>query len=393
MIQDFKSLEQILDALPVLQRDAEGLRETLLANLIMLSEIPAPTFEESARINLLTQRMLECGLQNVSTDESENGVGILPGTDSKRNILIVAHADTVHSSKADHSLSVLSDEIIGPGVADNGLGLAVIATLPTLLERLNIKLEANLILLGSTKGLGRGNLEGLHFFLQNNKLPIEAGICVEGAQIGRLSYTAQGMFRGEIECSLPEELDWQRVGDSSAIIALNDVVNRILEIPIPRRPKTTIVLGSMRGGKSYNVMATQSQLRFEVRSECADMVAQIQTRIHDIIADISSKYNAKIDFRIVASRDPGGISIDHPLVRHSRKIMQSLGLTPKISPSMSEVTELISTGIPALTVGITEVNHLHNLNETVRIEPIHTGIAQLLGILIAIDRGLCNESE
>lgn len=389
----FKDINEILATLPHLQEGAISIKETLLANLIMLSEIPSPTFEEAERIKLLLQRMLECGLQNVSTDEAGNGVGIIQGKNPKRNILLVAHADSVYSEKADHTLSVRTDEIIGPGVADNSLGMAVLATLPNLLETLDIQLDSNLVLLGSTKGLGRGNLDGLRFFMDNNRLPFEAGICIEGAQIGRLSYTAEGMFRGLITCKLPEELEWQRVGESSAIIALNDVINRMLEIPVPRRPKTAIVFGAIRGGKSYNVMATQSSLRFEVRSESSEVVQQIREGIHDIVADIASKYNAKIEFEVVSCREPGGIDVGHPLVKSCRQVMEKLELKPKIFPSISEVSELIGRGLPAVTLGLTEAVHLHDLDETIRIRPIYKGIAQLLAVLLAIDGGFCNEAE
>lgn len=389
----FKNIDEILTQLPKLQKGATGLQETLIANLIMISEIPAPTFEEAERVKLLLQRMLECGLQNVSTDEAGNGVGIIPGTDPARNILLVAHADSVYSEKTDHTISVRTDEIIGPGVADNSLGMAVLATFPTLLEKLGIQFNSNLVLLGSTKGLGSGNLDGLRFFMDNNRLPFEAGICIEGAQLGRLSYTAEGMFRGKIICKLPEELEWQRVGESSAIIALNDVINRLLEIPVPRRPKTSIVLGAVRGGKSYNVMATTSSLRFEVRSENAEMVQMVRERIDDIVADIASKYNAKIEFEVVSSREPGGIDVGHPLVKSCRQVMEKLKLTPKIFPSMSEVSELISRDLPAITLGLTEAVNLHDLNETIRIQPIYKGLAQLLAMLLAIDGGFCHETE
>jgi acetylornithine deacetylase/succinyl-diaminopimelate desuccinylase-like protein len=389
----FKNIDEILATLPELQKGVTGIKETLLANLIILSEIPAPTFEEAKRIKLLLQRMLECGLQNVSTDEAGNGVGIIQGKNPDRNILLVAHADSVYSEKTDHSLSVRTDKIIGPGVADNSLGMAALASLPNLLETLGIQLDSNIVLLGSTKGLGRGNLDGLRFFMDNNRLPFEAGICIEGAQLGRLSYTAEGMFRGLIACTLPEEFEWQRVGESSAIIPLNDVINRMLEIPIPRRPKTSIVFGAVRGGKSYNVMATQSSLRFEVRSESSELVQQIRERINDTVADVASKYNAKIEFEIVSSREPGGIDVSHPLVKNCRLIMERLNLKPKIFPSMSEVSELIGQGLPAVTLGLTEAANLHDLNETIRIQPIYKGIAQLLAVLLAIDGGFCNEPE
>ena len=386
-------MEAVLRRLDDLPERVVGIQEALIANLIMLSEIPAPTFEETGRVNLLLQRMLECGLQNVSSDEAGNGVGIIPGTNPSRNVLLVAHADSVYSAKTDHTVSVLRDEVVGPGVADNALGVAVLATLPTLLELLDVRFDANLVLLCSTRGLGRGNLEGLKFFMDNNRIPLEAGVCIEGAQLGRLNYAAEGMFRGHIFCTLPEELEWQRVGESSAIIALNDVVNRILEIPIPRRPQTSIVLGAIRGGKSYNVMATQSQLRFEVRSEGAEMVRMIRERIEDVVADIASKYNARINFEIVSGREPGGIDVGHPLVRSCRRIMERLDVVPKIFPSMSELSELIGRGLPAVTIGLTEAVHLHDLNETVRIHPVYKGLAQLIALLEAIDGGLCDESE
>lgn len=393
MKTEFSNIDEILDRLPKLSEQLRGIQETLIANLIMLSEIPAPTFEEADRIKLLLQRMVECGLHNVSTDEAGNGVGIIRGKNPHRNILLVAHADTVYNEKTDHALSVLADEIVGPGVADNSLGMAVLATLPNILEMLGIELDSNLVLLGSTKGLGSGNLDGLRFFMENNSLPIEAGICIEGEKLGRLSYTAEGMFRGSISCRIPEDLNWQHAGQNSAIITLNDIINRILEIPIPRRPRTTIVLGAVRGGKSYNVMATQSSLLFEVRSEDSEMVRTIRERIDEIIADTASTHNANLEFKVVATREPGGIDIGHPLVKSCRQVLETLDIPTTIRPSMSEVSELIARGLPAVTLGITEASHLHDLNETIRITPIYTGLAQLLGVLLAIDGGFCNEPE
>ncbi len=393
MKTQFSTIDEILEMLPGLPGKLSGIQETLIANLIMLSEIPAPTFEEAARIKLLLQRMVECGLHNVSTDEAGNGVGIIRGRNPKRNILLVAHADSIYSEKDDHTISVLADEIVGPGVADNSLGMAILATLPNILEALGIQLDANLVLLASTKGLGHGNLDGLRFFMENNTIPIDAGICIEGEKLGRLSYTAEGMFRGLITCKLPEELDWQRAGQNSAIIALNDIINRILEIPIPRRPRTSIVLGAIRGGKSYNVMATQSNLRFEVRSQDSAMVKSIQERIADIIADAAATHNAEFEFSVVSSREPGGIDVGHPLVKSCRQIMEKLDVQPTIRPSMSELSELIARGLPAVTLGITEASNLHDLNETIRINPIYTGLAQLLAVLFAIDGGFCNEPE
>ena len=42
---------------------------------------------------------------------------------------------------------------------------------------------------------------------------------------------------------------------------------------------------------------------------------------------------------------------------------------------------------------MTEGERLHEQRETVQLEPMFTGLAQLVAVLLAIDGGLCDESE
>jgi len=382
-----QKLKDVIDDLPRMVREVTALRENVLANLVMIGEISAPTYREAQRIRFLQDRFSEAGLQNCSTDEVGNGLGIYPGRDGEKNILVVAHADTVIPETVDHTISVDSERVIGPGVGDNSLGLAVIASLPTVLERLGIALESNLILMGASRSLGRGNLEGLRFFLANNVLPIRSGVCVEGVQLGRLSYSSLGMMRGDITCKVPEEYDWSRFGAAGAITIMNEVINRIVEIPLPRRPKTSIVFGSIQGGRSYGPIATDAVLRFEIRSESKEMAQDIADRIENIAGEASAQSRAEVKLDIFASRDPGGIEFGHPLCRAVRRIMKALGLEPRIGPSMSELSALIDRHIPALTIGMTQGEHLHRHDEAIMIEPIFSGIAQLVAILLAVDRG------
>ncbi len=393
MSRAYNSIEEIIRDLPAIREVCVSLRETLLANLVMLGEIPAPTFGEEARVNFLMQRFSECGLQNTSSDECGSGFGMLPGRSRDRNILLLAHADTVFSKKRDHTVSVHADRVTGPGIADNSLGLAVLATLPTLLEKLDLQLDAGLVLMGAARSLGRGDLEGIRFFLDNNKVPIVAGLCVEGVQLGRLSYASAGMLRGEIFCRVPEEYDWIRRGTTGAILIINEVINRILGIPLPRKPQTSIVLGSVEAGAGFNIIPTEATLRFEVRSESSEIVQEIASELEDIIEDVTSQTASEVTLDIVARREVAGLEIGHPLVKQAREIMSSLSLPPHITPSISELSSMINHGIPAITLGITEGEHLHEKRETVQIEPMFTGLTQLIAVLLAIDGGFCDEAE
>ncbi len=384
-------MTKVINELPGLRKAAEQVRDILLANVVMMGEIPAPTFKEENRIRFLHDRFSESGLQDCSVDEVGNGFGVLPGEEGGDHVLLIAHADTIFDEKVDHTVSIQSEWITGPGVGDNSLGMAVLATLPMLMKQVDFKPRSNMILMGASRSLGRGDLEGLRFFLENNRLPIRCAVCMEGVQLGRLSYSSLGMLRGEIHVRVPEMYDWTRLGAAGAIVMLNDVINRINQIRLPKRPKTSIVLGSIRGGTSFNTIATNSVLRFEIRSESADVVRSIHEQIEDAISEISSETNADVKLDILARRKPGGIGFRHPMVRCAREIMRAMDVEPRIAPSTSELSALIDHKIPAITLGISTGDQLNQLNERVRITPMFSGVAQLMGILKAVDGGLCDE--
>lgn len=386
-----QSFEEILNSLSEVRKKARELKEILLANLVMAGEIPAPTFDEHERIEFLLNRFKEAELAKNSIDEVGNGIGILEGRNGDANILAVAHADTVFGSQIDHTIQVLPETVTGAGVADNSLGLAVLASLPGFLNALDIELDHNLILIGATRSLGRGNLEGLRFFLSNFEKPINAGLAIEGVELGRLSHTSIGMKRGEVTCKVPEEYDWSRFGDASAILTLNEVINNINEIPLPQRPRTSIVMGSVEGGSTFNTTALKAKLQFEIRSESSEMVQNIHQSMEEIVTEVSSRSGDTIHLDIFAQREPGGISFSHPFVRSTRSIMDQLQIEPRPGPSISELSAFIDKDIPALTLGLTHGDHLHESNESIQIEPIYTGIAQIIGTLLAIDGGFCEK--
>jgi tripeptide aminopeptidase len=127
-----REFARLLDRLPEFQAAARDISEILLTNLVMASEIPAPTFDEQMRTQFLLDRLNEYELQNTSTDEAGNALGILPGKSGDGNILVVAHMDTVFPAKVDHTVSIEPNVVSGAGIGDDSLGLAAMMTLPVL---------------------------------------------------------------------------------------------------------------------------------------------------------------------------------------------------------------------------------------------------------------------
>ena len=65
--------------------------------------------------------------------------------------------------------------------------------------------------------------------------------------------------------------------------------------------------------------------------------------------------------------------------------MRGLNITPTFQPSVGDLAALIFKKIPSVTVGISRGLNIHEPTESVEIEPIFSGLAQLVGLLQFID--------
>ena len=122
-------------------------------------------------------------------------------------------------------------------------------------------------------------------------------------------------------------------------------------------------------------------------------VDEVTERIEQIAAELSAETAADVRFEMLARRDPGGVPFNHPLVSHTRAIMDALDIEPRIAPSMSELSTFIQHDIPALTLGITTGQRHRKPDERLDIPPIHTGLTQLIGLLIALDEDWPDDTE
>jgi len=364
------------------------LREIFLANVVMLSEIPAPTFEERERVNFLLDRFSDSNLINTSTDEYGNALGIIPGTDETKNIVLTAGIDSSVDTRTDHSVSVSSQKIIGAAVRDNTIGLATLTILHNLLDKLDIKLKSNLILMGAAQNVGNGSLGGLRFFLSNIKQPIKAGICIEGKSLGEFSHRSIGMMKCEVIYNAQNNYKRKPTGRIGAIETLSEIISRMREIPIPSKPSTSICFSSIESGSEYDTEASdEGILRFELRSESVDMVKTLKYEIQDLIAEVSSNYGVDVKMNVVGQRKQGGIPFTHPLTTVTREIMEAMNIKYSVVPSTSGLSAFVDNNIPAITVALTnETEKERNLTE-IEIEPLSDGLKLLLALILSIDRG------
>lgn len=369
------------------QAELQGVRQILYANVVMAAEIPAPTGGEQMLTRFLSDRFTESGLNDIAFDQAGNIAAVLPGRNPRRNLLLAAHVDKVWPESADHTVSVGVGKMKALGIADNALGVATLATLPLILERLNLRLESNLILLGTTKSFGRGDIGGIRFFLENTDREFAAALCLEGMNLGRLSFASLGMSRGEIVVERKGEGTNPDTITTGVIIAMQEILGRMAVMNREAFPAVRILTGSVEAGSGYNVPPATGRICFEIRSEDAGKVAAMEKRLIATVAEVSAE-NADISaaVEIIAHRRPGNLGSEHPLVAFARAAMEALGVDAKEEPSISELAALLHHRVPSLTLGLTRGSHRHAPDEMIELDPLFDGLAHLLVVLRHMDR-------
>ena len=121
------------------------------------------------------------------------------------------------------------------------------------------------------------------------------------------------------------------------------------------------------------------------------MVEELASKIRYLTDEMTSRIGAHVEFREISRRKYGGMEFSHPMNVMAREILNKLEITPRLTPSTSELSAFIDKGIPALTIGLTNGENMETPEEAIRLEPISKGMAQLIALIKAIDRGCCNE--
>ena len=88
-------MTRYLEELPASVETIAALKECILANIVLLGQIPAPTFKEKQRAAVFLERLAEFQVDECTFDGYRNPIGIIRGASrNKPPIFIVAHLDT-----------------------------------------------------------------------------------------------------------------------------------------------------------------------------------------------------------------------------------------------------------------------------------------------------------
>ena len=387
-------MEPHLKLIPEFVDIVKSIQDTIITNIVLIGQTPAPTFREERRTEVFLERLTDYQVDECTTDGYRNPIGIIRGSSARKPpIFVVAHLDTQHTSENEFNYEVGSNFIKGPGITDNSLGVAVLASLPEIFRKLDLKFKSDIVLAGVIQSIGNGNLTGIRHLLKTWSTPIRGAVCVEGMELGRLNYYSAGMIRIEIECRIGTADGWEQSFRPNAILVLNEVINQVLELKLPQRPRSRVIFGKITGGFKHGIIAYDAKLGLEIQSDSDQMVKSLYRDTSDIVEGTGHEYGVDMNLKTISNVNAVKLNYNHPLVKTAGKIMHALDIKPVNDHSESELSIFLSKGIPAVTLGITSGENYHLDTAAVEIEPIFKGIAQVVATIMAIDSGVCDEQQ
>jgi tripeptide aminopeptidase len=369
---------------------AEAVTPDVLELTALISAVPSPTGEETAK-SLLVERLFATAGLATERDAIGDVVGVIPGRQSSRTgtskLVVAAHIDTVFPIGTPLEIKRTSGRLTGPGVGDNSVAVAAAIKLADLLRIAGEVPAVDLLLTGNVGEEGLGNLRGIREVL-TSRSDIGAVVALEGHNLGRVTHVAVGSRRFRISVKGPGGHSWGDFGRPNAIHGLSKLIAELDAIPLPRSPKTTLNVGMISGGVSVNTIAPEASCLLDLRSIDESALRRLSDRVTRLV-DRSNRGDA-VDYTAesIGERPAGVVSADSPIVQIAAGTLTALGLEPSFDASSTDANVAIAAGIPAVCIGLTTGGNVHRTDEFIDLEPVAKGVAQLAVLTLALAESL-----
>src|SRR5580693_9074590 len=185
--------------------------ESVLRTQIAVSEIPAPTGDEFRRATWIASRFTALGLADVRTDRAGNVIGRRPGGSDGPSVAVCAHLDTVFPPNTPLGVRRDGSRLAGPGIGDNGRGLAAMLALAEEIDGVRLKTDRPIDFVATTGEEGTGDLRGAKAFFRSRD-DVASAIALDGAGDERIVHRGLGSRRYRIVYRGPGGHSWAAFG-------------------------------------------------------------------------------------------------------------------------------------------------------------------------------------
>jgi tripeptide aminopeptidase len=276
-----------------------------------MARIAAPPFGESARAAWLSERFREVGLDDVRIDDVGNVFGTHPGAGT-RSVALSAHIDTVFPTNTPLNIRQQGSRIYGPGVSDNGAGVAALLAIAALLRSVRIRHALPFVFIGNVGEEGEGDLRGMrHIFSTPRwKDAIAYSVVLDGAGADTIVAEALGSRRFEVIVRGPGGHSWSDFGAPNPIVILARAIETFAATAVPSTPKTTFNIGVIRGGTSVNSIPESASMKVDIRSTSMAEMERLEQSMRLALSHAVEDETMTAEMRSSAQKRPAGVSCE-----------------------------------------------------------------------------------
>jgi acetylornithine deacetylase/succinyl-diaminopimelate desuccinylase-like protein len=348
----------VRDCLQWFTREKQWINETHLA----LCRIPAPKFLEQQRAEWMATQFRSFGCE-AALDRAGNVIATLGPASDGPYVALTAHLDTVLTPRTKDEISVEPDgRFRGPGVSDNGAGLAALLAVARALKTCH-RLEdglANLVFIANVGEEGEGNLSGMRFLCRQSPLArkFSAFLILDGATTDHITNRALGSRRFEVTFTGPGGHSWSDYGVGNPVHALSRAVALFSEVRLNGGPKSSINVGIIEGGTSINAIPPLARAKVDIRSESNEKMDELVELLNGSIERsrevenqraTGGKVAAKI--REIGARPAAMMPEDARILTYLRAVDAHLGIRSHLDCASTDANIPMSLGIPAVSIG------------------------------------------
>lgn len=330
-------------------------------DLIELTEIPAPPFEEQVRAERFAEMLEQSGLTDVTIDEVGNVVGRRPGRSGDRVVAYSAHLDTVFPAETDVTVRYDDEKMYAPGIGDNTRGLVTVLGVLRAMQHANIETEADVLFVGNVGEEGLGDLRGVKHLFRDGAPKIDTLIAVDGGESDRIVFGGVGSHRYRVRFKGPGGHSWGAFGLANPHHALGRAI-AIFDENAPSvtnvGEKTSYNVGRIGGGTSVNSIPFESWMEVDMRSGSQAKLDDVDAVLQAAIEQALQEENAgrldgpplTVDVERVGTRPAAKGDVNSPVVQRAMAATEAFGIEPSLRISSTDANLPISKGVPAVTM-------------------------------------------
>ncbi len=277
---------------------ARATNERTLADQIELTLIPAPPFQEEVRGLEVAARFARAGLAEVRVDDVGNVLGTRPGAGDLPAVILSAHIDTVFGEDVPIRVTRDGARLAGPGISDDGRGLAVMLAVARALEAGGVATRRPVLFAATVGEEGLGDLRGAKRLVAPDGAGHGAAafMSVDGAGLDRIVTRGLGSRRFRVRARATGGHSWVDRGFANPIHALGRLVAALARIHLPSEPESALTVARWGGGTSINAIPQDAWVEIDSRSIADEHLEATEATLRQIAATAANDEN-------VGSRD------------------------------------------------------------------------------------------